>query len=96
MAGTFPPWNGLPWRDRWLPRDAENYVAALAQVSARMEQAIRRIAACLAAKNVIPPRFILGSHHQADAELRWIPSLLGQNPFVTAFVDKIGRGARRS
>src|SRR5439155_20519838 len=67
-------------------RDAENYVAALGQVSARMEEAIadsRR----LAAKNVIPPRFILG------ATIKQMQSFVdpspGQNPFVTAFAEKM-------
>src|SRR5439155_21405846 len=67
-------------------RDAENYVAALGQVSARMEEAIadsRR----LAAKNVIPPRFIL------EATIKQMQSFVdpspGQNPFVTAFVEKM-------
>jgi uncharacterized protein (DUF885 family) len=68
------------------PRDAENYVAALGQVSARMEEAIadsRR----LAARNVIPPRFIL------EATIKQMQSFVdpspGQNPFVTAFADKM-------
>jgi uncharacterized protein (DUF885 family) len=67
-------------------RDAENYVAALGQVSARMEEAIadsRR----LAAKNVIPPRFIL------EATVKQMQSFVdpspGQNPFVTAFAEKM-------
>jgi uncharacterized protein (DUF885 family) len=68
------------------PRDAENYVAALAQVGARMEQAIAE-SRRLAAKNVIPPRFIL------EATIKQMQSFVdpspGQNPFVTAFVDKI-------
>ncbi|HEV8415978.1 MAG TPA: DUF885 domain-containing protein [Bryobacteraceae bacterium] len=68
------------------PRDAENYVAALAQVSTRMEEAIAE-SRRLAAKNVIPPRFIL------EATIKQIQSFVdpspGQNPFVTAFADKM-------
>jgi uncharacterized protein (DUF885 family) len=68
------------------PRDAENYVAAWGQVSARMEEAISE-SRRLAAKNVIPPRFIL------EATIKQMQSFVdpspGQNPFVTAFVDKM-------
>ena len=67
-------------------RDAENYVAALGQVSARMEEAIAE-SRRLAAKNVIPPRFIL------EATIKQIQNFVdpspGQNPFVTAFADKM-------
>jgi len=67
-------------------RDAENYVAALAQVSVRMEEAIAE-SRRLAAKNVIPPRFIL------EATIKQMQSFVdpspGQNPFVTAFADKM-------
>ena len=68
------------------PRDAENYVAALGQVSARMEEAIAE-SRRLAAKNIIPPRFIL------EATIKQIQSFVdpspGQNPFVTALADKM-------
>jgi uncharacterized protein (DUF885 family) len=68
------------------PRDAENYVAALGQVSVRMEEAIAE-SRRLAAKNVIPPRFIL------EATIKQMQSFVdpspGANPFVTAFSDKI-------
>jgi uncharacterized protein (DUF885 family) len=68
------------------PRDAENYVAALRQVSARMEEAIAD-SRSLAAKKVIPPRFIL------EATIKQIQSFVdpspGQNPFVTAFAEKM-------
>ena len=67
-------------------RDAENYVAALGQVSVRMEEAISE-SRRLAAKNVIPPRFIL------EATIKQMQSFVdpspGANPFVTAFLDKI-------
>lgn len=68
------------------PRDAEDYVAALGQVSARMEEAIAE-SKRLAAKNVIPPRFIL------EATIRQMQNFVdpspGQNPFVTAFAEKM-------
>jgi len=68
------------------PRDAENYLAALGQVSVRMEEAIA-LSRRLAAKNVLPPRFII------EATLKQIQNFLdpspGQNPFVTVFADKI-------
>jgi uncharacterized protein (DUF885 family) len=68
------------------PRDAQNYVAALGQVSARMEEAAAE-SRRLAAKNVIPPRFIL------EATIKQMQSFVdpspGQNPFVTAFADKM-------
>jgi len=68
------------------PRDAENYIAALGQVSVRMEEAIAE-SRRLAAKNVIPPRFIL------EATIKQIQNFVdpspGQNPFVTAFADKM-------
>jgi len=67
-------------------KDAENYVAALRQVSARMDEAIAE-SRRLAAKNVIPPRFIL------EATIKQMQSFVdpspGQNPFVTAFADKM-------
>lgn len=68
------------------PRDAENYLAALAQVSDRMEEAIA-VSRRLESKNVVPPRFII------EATIKQIRNFLdpspGQNPFVTAFADKI-------
>jgi len=68
------------------PKDAENYIAALGQVSARMEEAIAE-SRRLAAKNVIPPRFIL------EATIKQIRNFVdpspSQNPFVTALADKM-------
>ncbi len=67
-------------------RDAENYVAALGQVGARMDEAVvdaRR----LEAKNIIPPRFILAATiKQMQAFVDTAP---GQNPFVAVFVDRM-------
>jgi uncharacterized protein (DUF885 family) len=67
-------------------RDAENYVAALSEVRSRMEEAIER-ARGLEAKRIIPPRFIL------EATVKQMQGFVdpspGQNPFVTAFDDKM-------
>jgi uncharacterized protein (DUF885 family) len=67
-------------------RDAENYVAALGQVRARMEEAIDE-ARRLEAKNTIPSKFIL----QATAKQMqgFIDPSPGQNPFVTVFDSKM-------
>ncbi|MEO8097685.1 MAG: DUF885 domain-containing protein [Acidobacteriota bacterium] len=67
-------------------RDAENYVAALGQVGARMEEANAE-AKRLQAKGTIPPKFIL------QATIKQMQSFVdpspGQSPFVTAFADKM-------
>jgi uncharacterized protein (DUF885 family) len=67
-------------------RDAENYVAALGQVGARMGEAVDD-ASRLESKNIIPPRFILAATiKQMQAFVDIAP---GQNPFVAAFVDRM-------
>jgi uncharacterized protein (DUF885 family) len=67
-------------------RDAENYLAALKEVRARMEEAIAA-AKRLEAGSVIPPKFIL------QATVKQMQGFSdpspGQNPFVTVFIDKI-------
>ena len=67
-------------------RDAENYVAALGDVRARMEEAIAE-AQRLEAKKTIPPKFIL------QATVKQMQGFTdpspGQNPFVTVLVDKM-------
>jgi uncharacterized protein (DUF885 family) len=67
-------------------RDAENYIAALGEVRARMEEAIAE-AHRLEAKNIIPPKFIL------QATVKQMQGFSdpspGQNPFVTAFGEKM-------
>jgi uncharacterized protein (DUF885 family) len=67
-------------------RDAENYVAALAEVRAQMEEAITE-ARRLEAKNMIPPKFIL------QATVKQMQGFTdpspGQNPFVTGFDGKM-------
>lgn len=67
-------------------RDAENYVARLAQVNARMQEAIAE-SQRLANKGIIPPRFIL------DATIKQTQNFIslspGQNPFVATFAQKM-------
>jgi len=67
-------------------RDAENYVAALSQVPARMQEAIEE-ARALEAKKHIPPRFIL------DATVKQMQGFIdpspAQNPFVTSLDEKM-------
>ncbi|PYR81395.1 MAG: DUF885 domain-containing protein [Acidobacteria bacterium] len=68
-------------------RDAENYIAALGQVAARMDEATAE-AKRLEAKKFIPPRFILA------ATLKQMQSFAdiapAGNPFVTTFADRMG------
>ena len=67
-------------------KDAGNYIAALRQVSTRMEEATAESRA-LAAKNTIPPRFILNATiKQMQGFIDPSPS---QNPFVAIFAQKI-------
>jgi uncharacterized protein (DUF885 family) len=67
-------------------KDAENYLASLAQVDDRMNDAIRE-SQRLAAKGFLPPRFILtATITQMENFVRPLP---GQNPFVTIFADKM-------
>ena len=67
-------------------RDAENYVAALGEVRARMEEAIEK-ARRLEVKKIIPPKFIL------EATVKQMQGFIdpspGQNPFVTTLDDKM-------
>ena len=67
-------------------RDAENYVAALGQVSTRMEEATAE-SWRLASKGILPPRFIL----QATVkQMRgFIDPSPAQNPFVAVFAQKM-------
>jgi uncharacterized protein (DUF885 family) len=67
-------------------RDAENYLAVLAQAATRLDEATAD-ARRLAAKKVIPPRFIL----QATIKQMqgFMDSAPAQNPFVTAFAEKL-------
>ena len=67
-------------------KDGANYVARLGQVSARMDEAIAE-AAARAKKQMIPPRFILAATI-AQME-QFISTPPAQNPFVTAFNDRM-------
>ncbi len=67
-------------------KDGANYVARLGQVSARMDEAVAE-AAVLAKKRMIPPRFILAATI-AQME-QFISTPAAQNPFVTAFNDRM-------
>ena len=66
-------------------RDAENYVAALGQVATRMEEATAE-AQRLAAKHMIPPRFILRA--TIDQMRQFASTPAAQNPFVSVFSEK--------
>jgi uncharacterized protein (DUF885 family) len=67
-------------------RDAENYLAALGQVSTHMEEAIAE-SRRLAAERILPPRFIL------QATIKQMRDFTGtapaQNPLVTVFAQKM-------
>ncbi|MBZ5610464.1 MAG: DUF885 family protein [Acidobacteriia bacterium] len=67
-------------------KDAVNYLAALGQVGARMDEAIAE-SRRLAAKNFIPPKFIL------EATIKQMQSFAdpapAQNPFVAVFEQKM-------
>jgi uncharacterized protein (DUF885 family) len=67
-------------------KDAVNYIAALGQAGTRMDEAIAE-SRRLAAKNIIPPKFIL----QATIKQmqNFVDSSPGQNAFVTIFVQKM-------
>ncbi len=67
-------------------KDAENYIARLGQVAARMEEATAE-AVSLAERRLAPPRFILTST-MASMET-FIGTPAAQNPFVTAFNDRM-------
>jgi uncharacterized protein (DUF885 family) len=70
-------------------KDASSYVATLEQVAPRMEEGIAE-SRRLAAKNIIPPQFIL------NATIKQMQSFAdpapAQNAFVTTFVQKMEAG----
>ncbi len=67
-------------------RDAENYVAALGQVAARLDEATAD-SKRLQTKKFIPPRYILrATIKQMQGFVDPSPS---QNPFVTSFAEKM-------
>ena len=67
-------------------KDAENYLAALGQVATRMEDAIAE-SRRLAAKKVLPPRYIL------EATVKQMQNFSdpspAQNPFALVFANKL-------
>jgi uncharacterized protein (DUF885 family) len=67
-------------------RDAENYLVVLAQAGQRLDEATAD-ARRLAAKKVVPPRFILRA--TVKQMQGFGDSSPGQNPFVTSFVEKL-------
>jgi uncharacterized protein (DUF885 family) len=72
-------------------RDADNYVAALGQVSARMNEAIEE-AKRLDSKKIVPPRFILAATiTQMQSFVNTPPA---QNAFVALFADRMAAIAK--
>jgi uncharacterized protein (DUF885 family) len=67
-------------------KDAENYVARLGQVAARMAEATAE-AQERVAKEIVPPRFIVRTTIAQMQQFIGVPA--AQNPFVTAFADRI-------
>ena len=67
------------------PGDAENYVAALGQVSTRLQEAMAE-SQRLATKGVLPPKFILQA--TIDQMNRFTESSAAQNPLVTVLGQK--------
>jgi uncharacterized protein (DUF885 family) len=67
-------------------KDAANYVARLEQVAARMDEATAEATARIE-KGMVPPRFILAATI-AQME-QFVSTPASQNPFVTAFTDRM-------
>ncbi|HYR45212.1 MAG TPA: DUF885 domain-containing protein [Terriglobia bacterium] len=68
------------------PRDAENYVAALAQVGMRLQEAMTE-SQRLAGKGILPAKFILQS--TIEQMKRFTDGPPGQNPLVTVLGQKM-------
>ena len=66
--------------------DAENYVAALGQVSSRLQEAMAE-SQRLTMKGVLPPKFILQA--TIDQMNRFTESAAAQNPLVTVLGQKM-------
>ena len=67
-------------------KDAENYLAALKQASNRIDEAVAE-SRRLAGKGIVPPKFILEVTIEQMKD--FIDPLPGENPFVTAFAQKM-------
>jgi uncharacterized protein (DUF885 family) len=68
------------------PEDASNYVARMKQIGTRMDEAIAE-ARHLAAKKMVPPRFIVQTTLQSMRTFSDVAP--AQNPLVTAFAQRI-------
>lgn len=68
-------------------QDADNYLARLALVDDRMNETLTE-AKRIAAKKMIPPRFIIEATLNAMRTFSDVPA--DQNPLVTVFAEKIG------
>jgi uncharacterized protein (DUF885 family) len=69
-------------------KDAENYLARLKEVGARMAEATAE-SERLAAANMIPPRFILRA---TTAQMRqFVAGPPGENPFVSVFAQRMAQ-----
>jgi uncharacterized protein (DUF885 family) len=68
------------------PNDASNYIARMKQIGTRMDEAVAE-ARRLAAKNMLPPRFIVQT---TLASMRTFSDAApAQNPLVTSFAQRI-------
>jgi uncharacterized protein (DUF885 family) len=70
--------------------DAANYVAALGQISTRMDEAVNE-ARSVAAKEMLPPRFIIQSTLTQMKQFAATPA--AQNPLVTTLEQKMNTAA---
>jgi uncharacterized protein (DUF885 family) len=70
--------------------DAANYVAALGQVSTRMDEAVNE-AKRVAAKEMLPPRFIIQS--TLTQMKQFVATPAAQNPLVTTLEQKMNTAA---
>src|SRR5690606_38911216 len=68
------------------PQDAVNYVTRMTQIGTRMDEAISE-ARRLAAKKMVPPRFIVQSTLSSMRAFSDVAP--AQNPLVTAFAQRI-------
>jgi uncharacterized protein (DUF885 family) len=68
-------------------KDADNYLARLALVDDRIDEAMAR-AEPLITRGLIPPRFILEA--TLEQLRQFVAPAASQNPFVTAYVDRMG------
>jgi uncharacterized protein (DUF885 family) len=67
--------------------DVDSYLARLEQIAPRIDEALVRARAA-AAKNLVPPRFILArAQDQVNAFLKEAPA---QNPLITSFEQRTG------